>query len=73
MNVPIDYRISELDGRRFAVMPLEQFTELVDRAGEADALTLPHEVASRHLVDDVPLVRCGDAARTVGPLHEQLS
>ncbi|MEC9483156.1 MAG: helix-turn-helix transcriptional regulator [Halomonas sp.] len=58
MNAPIDYRISEQDGRRFAVMPLEQFTELVDRAGEANALTLPHEVVSRHLVDDVPLVRC---------------
>ncbi len=58
MNAHIDYRISEQDGRRFAVMPLEQFTELVERAGEADSLTLPHEVASRHLVDDVPLVRC---------------
>lgn len=58
MNAHIDYRISEQDGRRFAVMPLEQFTELVERAGEADALTLPHEVASRHLVNDIPLIRC---------------
>lgn len=58
MNAPIDYRISEDAGRRFAVVPLEQFTELVERAGEADALTLPHEVVSRHLVDDVPLLRC---------------
>ena len=23
-----------------------------------DALTLPHEIVSRHLVDDVPLTRC---------------
>jgi ribosome-binding protein aMBF1 (putative translation factor) len=58
MNAHIDYHISEQDGRYFAMMPLEQFTELVDRAGEASSLTLPHEVVSRHLVDDVPLVRC---------------
>ncbi|OHV07485.1 helix-turn-helix domain-containing protein [Kushneria phosphatilytica] len=58
MSAPIDYRISEEAGRRFAVVPLEQFTELVERAGETDALTLPHEIVSRHLVDDVPLVRC---------------
>lgn len=58
MSAPIDYRISEEAGRRFAVVPLEQFTELVERAGETEALTLPHEIVSRHLVDDVPLVRC---------------
>ncbi|MDZ7854526.1 MAG: helix-turn-helix transcriptional regulator [Halomonas sp.] len=58
MSAPIDYRISEEAGRRFAIVPLEQFTELVERAGEADALTLPHEIVSRHLIDDVPLVRC---------------
>lgn len=58
MIAPIDYRISEQGGRRFAVVPLEQFTELVERAGEAETLTLPHEVVSRHLVNDVPLLRC---------------
>ena len=58
MSELIDYRISEEAGRRFAVVPLEQFTELVERAGEADSLTLPHEIVSRHLIDDVPLIRC---------------
>lgn len=58
MIAHIDYRISEETGRRFAVVPLDQFTELMERAGEADALTLPHEIVSRHLTDDVPLVRC---------------
>ncbi|MCS2609386.1 helix-turn-helix domain-containing protein [Halomonas dongshanensis] len=58
MNAPIDYQISEQAGRRYAVLPLEQFTELVERAGEVDALTLPHEIVSRHMVDDVPLTRC---------------
>ncbi|MFC2993175.1 helix-turn-helix domain-containing protein [Halomonas tibetensis] len=58
MTAPVDYRISEEEGRRFAVVPLEQFNELIARAGEADAPTLPHEVISRHLTDDVPLVRC---------------
>jgi len=57
MNVRIDYHISEEAGRRYAVVPLEQFTELVDQANRADALTLPHEVVSRHLVDGVPLLR----------------
>lgn len=58
MNAPIDYQISEQAGRRYAMLPLEQFTALVERAGEADALTLPHEIVSRHLVDGVPLSRC---------------
>ena len=58
MTAPVDYRISEEEGRRFAVVPLEQFTELVERAGQAGALTLPHEIISRHLTDNVPLVRC---------------
>jgi DNA-binding XRE family transcriptional regulator len=58
MNAHIDYHISEQAGRRYAVVPLEQFTELVERAGEIDALTLPHEVVSRHLTDDLPLLRC---------------
>ena len=57
MSAHIDYRIAEEEGRRVAVVPLEQFTALVERAGEADALTLPHEVVSRHLVDGVSLVR----------------
>ncbi len=57
MSAPIEYRISEEAGRRFAVVPLEQFTALVERAGEADALTLPHEVVSRHLVEGVSLLR----------------
>lgn len=57
MSARIDYRIDEHDGRRFAVVPLDQFTALVERAGEADALTIPHEVVSRHLVDGVPLPR----------------
>ncbi|MCE8050916.1 helix-turn-helix transcriptional regulator [Halomonas daqingensis] len=58
MNAHIDYHISEQAGRRYAVVPLEQFTELVERAGKVDALTLPHEVVSRHLTDDLPLLRC---------------
>ena len=58
MNAPIDYRISEEAGRHFAVVPLEQFTDLVERADEVDALTLPHEIVSRHLTDEVPLLRC---------------
>lgn len=58
MNAPIDYQISEQAGRRYAVLPLEQFTALVERAGEVDALTLPHEIVSRHLINDVPLTRC---------------
>ena len=58
MNALIDYRISEEAGRRFAVVPLEQFTELMERAGEVEALTLPHEIVSRHLIEEVPLVRC---------------
>ncbi len=57
MSAPIEYRICEESGRRFAVVPLDQFTALVERAGEADALTLPHEVVSRHLVDGVSLLR----------------
>ncbi|WP_373182417.1 helix-turn-helix domain-containing protein [Halomonas campaniensis] len=58
MSTPVDYRIREEAGRRFAVLPLEQFAELVERAGEADALPLPHEIISRHLTDEVPLARC---------------
>lgn len=57
MNAPIEYRIREEAGQRFAVVPLEQFTALVERAGEIDALTLPHEVVARHLVEGVPLPR----------------
>lgn len=57
MSAPIDYRIDERDGRRFAVLPLEQFTALVERAGDTDALTLPHEVVSRHLVGGVSFLR----------------
>ncbi|MQM39675.1 hypothetical protein KBTX_03706 [wastewater metagenome] len=57
MSAHIDYRIDEREGRRFAVVPLEQFTALVERAGETDALTIPHEVVSRHLVDGVSLPR----------------
>jgi ribosome-binding protein aMBF1 (putative translation factor) len=57
MSAHIDYRIQEVDGRRYAMLPLDQFTALVEQAGEADALTLPHEVVSRYLVEDVPLIR----------------
>ncbi len=57
MNAHIEYRIREEAGQRFAVVPLEQFTALVERAGETDALTLPHEVVARHLVEEVPLLR----------------
>ncbi|MDZ7811050.1 MAG: helix-turn-helix transcriptional regulator [Arhodomonas sp.] len=57
MSAHIDYRIDEREGRRFAVVPLEQFTALVERAGETDALTIPHEVVSRHLLDGVSLRR----------------
>lgn len=38
MHVNINYRISEETGCRFAVVPLEQFTELLERAGEVDTL-----------------------------------
>jgi predicted transcriptional regulator len=38
-------------------VPLEQFTALMERAAEVDALTIPHEVVSRYLVDGVPLLR----------------
>jgi len=57
MSARIDYRIDEQEGRRVAVLPLEQFTALVERAGETDALAIPHEVVSRHLVDGVSLIR----------------
>lgn len=57
MNAHIEYRVIEEAGRRVAIVPLEQFTDLVDQAGRADALTLPHEVVQRHLVQGVPLLR----------------
>lgn len=57
MSARIDYRIEDQGGRRYAVLPLEQFTDLVERAGNADDLTIPHEVASRHLVEEISLVR----------------
>lgn len=57
MNAPIEYRIREEAGQRFALVPLEQFTALVEQAGKTDALTLPHEVVARHLVEEVPLLR----------------
>jgi len=57
MSAPIEFRITEEKGRRYAMIPLERFTELMDRAGAADALTLPHEVAARHLAEDVSLLR----------------
>lgn len=57
MNAPIEFRITEEAGKRYAVVPLERFADLMDRAGGADALTLPHEVASRHLADGVPLLK----------------
>lgn len=57
MTGRIDYRVDEHEGRRYAVVPLEQFTALVERAGSADDLTIPHEVVSRHLVEGVSLPR----------------
>lgn len=57
MSARIDYRIDEHGGRRYAVVPLEQFTALVERAGDVDDLTIPHEVASRHLLEGVSLPR----------------
>ena len=57
MSGPINYRVDEREGRRYAVVPLEQFTALVERAGDADELTIPHEVVSRHLVEGVSLPR----------------
>ncbi|MGB5147075.1 MAG: hypothetical protein WBN86_08100 [Porticoccaceae bacterium] len=57
MNAPIEYRIREEAGQRFALVPLEQFTALVEQAGKTDALTLPHEVVARHLIEGVPLLR----------------
>jgi DNA-binding XRE family transcriptional regulator len=47
----------EESGRRVAVVPLDQFTALMDRAGEPDAFAIPHDVASRHLVHGVSLLR----------------
>lgn len=57
MKAPIEYRIGEEAGRRVAIVPLEQFTALLERAGEAERLTIPHEVASRHLVEGVSLLK----------------
>lgn len=57
MSARIDYRVDEQDGRRVAVLPLEHFTALVERAGDTDALTIPHKVLSRHRVDGVSLTR----------------
>lgn len=82
MSAPIEYRISEEAGRRFAVVPLEQFTALVERAGEADALTLPHEVVSRHLLEGVSLIRAwreylgrtqAELAETLGVTQGQIA
>ena len=82
MSAPIEYRISEEAGRRFAVVPLEQFTALVERAGEADALTLPHEVVSRHLLEGVSLLRAwreylgqtqADLANSLGVTQGQIA
>ncbi|MBA3981695.1 MAG: transcriptional regulator [Alcanivorax sp.] len=53
----IEYEVREEQGRHLAVLPLGQFLSLVERAGQLDALTLPHEVASRYLRDGVPLPR----------------
>ncbi len=55
MNAPIEYRIKREKGRRFAVVPYEQFTRLMERAGNAP--TIPHEVAARHLVEGISLAR----------------
>lgn len=56
-DTPTEFKIREEAGRKVAVVPLEQFTQLMLRAGDAGALTLPHEVAARHLADDVSLLR----------------
>ncbi|TVS09215.1 MAG: XRE family transcriptional regulator [Gammaproteobacteria bacterium] len=57
MSGRIDYRVHEEKGRKYAVVPLDQFTALIERAGERDSLTLPHEVVARHLLEEVPLIR----------------
>jgi len=82
MNAPIEFRITEEAGKRYAVVPLERFSELMDRAGGTDALTLPHEVAARHLAEDVPLLKAwreylglsqADLARAVGVSQAQVA
>lgn len=56
ITAPIDFRISEEDGRRYAIIPFEQFQALVE-ACNPDDLVLPHEVVGRHLVDGIPLIK----------------
>lgn len=57
MSTPINYHVEDIEGRKYAVLPLEQFTGLVERAGVADALTLPGEVKDRHQSDGASLIR----------------
>lgn len=54
---PIEFRVTEENGRRYAVVPLERYTEVLRRAGGADALTVPHEIVARHLTEDVSLIK----------------
>lgn len=53
---------------------MEQFTNLVKPTDEADALPLPHEVASRHLLEGVSLIRAWREylGRSQGELAEDL-
>ncbi len=82
MNAPTEFRITEDGGRKYAVVPLERFTELVERAGGADALTIPHAVVARHLTAGVPLWKAWrehlgltqtDLARTLGVSQAQIA
>jgi len=82
MNAPTEFRITEEGGRKYAVLPLERYTELVERAGGTDALTIPHAVAARHLTEDVPLLKAwrehlgftqADLARSLGVSQGQIA
>jgi len=82
MNAPTEFRITEEGGRKYAVLPLERYTELVERAGGTETLTLPHAVAARHLTEDVSLVKAwrehlgltqADLAKALGVSQAQIA
>lgn len=57
MSAPIEYSVREEGGQYYAVVPLAAFTQLLDKAQETDALTIPHDIARRHLLEGVSLIR----------------
>lgn len=56
MTTPIDFKITEENGRRYAVVPFEQFQALIDAVDPND-LYFPHEIVECFLDDKVSLVR----------------